>query len=97
MGKRNLTVKTGRDNNHRLYRTMMSHGISRRWVAKNLYVHLSTVDRWLQPKTKGGAKNNSYRTMPDAALKLFEYSINDTSLGQLYRNPPDDKEVFMNC
>jgi len=88
-----IKLVKGPDNNHRLHLTMTSHGISRRWVARNLYVHLSTVDRWLQPPKKGRKPNPTYRSMPDSALKLFEYSINDESLGPLYRNPPDDKEL----
>lgn len=85
-------LKDGRDNNHRLARTMSSLGISRRWVANSLKVNLSTVDRWLQPKKKGGIWNSTYRSMPNAALRLFQYSINDEELYPLYRNPPDNEE-----
>ncbi len=89
--ERNL--KDGRDNNHRLAKTMSTYGISRRWVSDSLRVNLSTVDRWLQPKKKGGVWNSTYRSMPNAALRLFEYSINDEELYPLYRNPPDEVET----
>jgi len=93
IGTEGIKVRSGRDNNYRLARTMSSKGISRRWVGNSLKVKLSTVDRWLQPKTKGGVPNASYRPMPDSALRLFWYSINDVDLGPLYGNPPDPEGI----
>jgi hypothetical protein len=80
----NKEIAEGRDNNQRLFRTMTSYGISRRWVAMNLRVNLANVDRWLH-----SAGDGSYEAMPDSMLRLLEYAINDVTNGQLYRNPPD--------
>jgi hypothetical protein len=80
----NIEIAEGRDNNQRLYRTMTSYGISKRWIAEKLRVNLATVDRWLQPDG-----DVSYEAMPDSMLRLLEYAINDVTNGQLYRNPPD--------
>jgi len=90
-----IDMKPGRDNNQRLHKTMRSYGISRRWVAENLCVHLTTVDRWLQPEKNGGVPNPTYRAMPDSAFKLFKYCLNDEDIlvDGLYRNPPDGTDL----
>lgn len=54
-----------------LAKFIKTEGLSRAQVAKCLCVSLSTVDRWLQPKTKGGKRNPQFRRMPDMAHKLL--------------------------
>lgn len=50
-------------------------GMTRKWVADHLLVSLSTVDRWLQPRTVAGNRNPTYRAMSDMALELFNYKV----------------------
>lgn len=54
-----------------LAKFIKDYDMTRAQVAKHLCVSLSTVDRWLQPKTKGGVRNPQFRRMPDMAHKLI--------------------------
>lgn len=66
------------NNNRQLAQIIKNHpGITRRWVAEQLCVTTSTVDRWLVPKTSGGEPNPTYRRMPDMAIRLLDYVLDD--------------------
>lgn len=65
------------NNNKWLKHTIQEMGITRAKVAEALHVNTSTVDRWLQPKTRKGVLNNSWRKMPDMARELMKYRIKD--------------------
>lgn len=65
------------NNNKWLKHTINEIGVSRAAVADALHVNTSTVDRWLQPRTRGGKPNDSWRRMPDMARELMRYRIND--------------------
>lgn len=65
------------NNNKWLKATIQQMGVTRAQVAAALYVNTSTVDRWLQPKTRQGEPNGSWRRMPDMARELMKYRIRD--------------------
>lgn len=65
------------NNNKWLKHTINEIDVSRAEVAAALHVNTSTVDRWLQPRTKGGRPNGSWRRMPDMARELMRYRIHD--------------------
>jgi len=54
-----------------LLKFMKDYGLSRSQVATAVAVSQSTVDRWLQPKTKGGKPNPTFRKMPVMAHRLL--------------------------
>lgn len=65
------------NNNKWLKHTIVQISATRAQVADALYVNTSTVDRWLQPRTRGGKPNSSWRKMPDMARELLKYRIKD--------------------
>ena len=68
-------------NNRALVGLMYDHALTRKWVAKQLMVNQSTVDRWLQPRMKNKAKNPTYRHTPSMAIALLKYRLADTEIG----------------
>lgn len=69
-------------NNNRWLAQIMKEnpGMTRRWIAEQLHVTTSTVDRWLAPKTKKGKPNPTYRNMPDMAAQLLQYRLDDADV-----------------
>lgn len=59
-------------NNIWLTKVMKRHGLTRAWVATQLCVDTSTVDRWLQPEV-----STSFRRMPSMARKLLGLILED--------------------
>jgi len=64
-------------NNTVLKEMMERDSLTRKWVAESLKVNLSTVDRWLQPRTVNGERNTTYRAMSDMALELLRYKVEE--------------------
>lgn len=65
------------NNNKWLKVTIQQMSLTRSQVAEALHVNTSTVDRWLQPRTRKGEPNGSWRKMPDMARELMKYRIKD--------------------
>lgn len=65
------------NNNKWLKVTIQQMSLTRSQVAEALHVNTSTVDRWLQPRTRKGEPNTSWRKMPDMARELMKYRIKD--------------------
>lgn len=66
------------NNNRHLAKIIKSRpGMTRQWVAEQLCVTNSTIDRWLAPKTRSGERNPTYRKMPDMAMALLMYRLDD--------------------
>jgi hypothetical protein len=64
-------------NNRWLKETIRNQDLTRCWVARQLLVNQSTVDRWLQPRMRNKEKNPSYRHMPNMAVQLLKYRLAD--------------------
>ena len=61
-----------RSNNRWLHHFIKQYQLSRVDVADAVCVNKSTVDRWLlPPPARGKPPENSYRHMPDMAVKLL--------------------------
>lgn len=75
------------NNNKWLKHTIQQLGVTRARVADALLVNTSTVDRWLQPRTRKGQPNGSWRKMPDMARELMKYRIRDDCFLEI-KDPP---------
>lgn len=69
-------------NNRYLKEKMKRFGLDRKWVARWLLVDKSTVDRWVQPRTKKGKQNPTYRPMPNMAVALLSYRLDDEGVSK---------------
>lgn len=58
-------------NNTWLRRWATDQDMSRAEIAQRLCVDQSTVDRWMQPKTRNGSPNPQFRKCPNMAVKLL--------------------------
>lgn len=65
------------NNNLWLKQTIRKEKLTRAEVATALFVDTSTVDRWLQPKTRNGEPNKTWRRMPDMARELMKYRLEE--------------------
>ncbi len=70
-----------RNNRAELKKLMDQYNLTRADVAKIVHVSPSTVDRWLQPKTKKGERNPTHRQMPDMAMELVQLKAKNFKLG----------------
>jgi len=74
-------------NNRYLLLKMREFHVNRHWVAAQLKVDRSTVDRWLQPRLKHkrgnfSTINPSYRKMPNMAKALLDYRLADEEVSK---------------
>jgi transposase-like protein len=58
-------------NNTWLRKYAAENAYSRSEIARRCCVNQSTVDRWMQPRTRQGERNPQFRKCPDMAIKLL--------------------------